>query len=478
MASNRHRRRLLAGACVLMGAVLPAAVAGPAAARARREAGPPSADAADRDGRRLQRQRHPRHVDALQRQPRRHGLRGLPRRHARREGRLHGLRREAHVVHARPLHGVGVRQGRQPVRALGARPPEGLHPAAHRADRPAGHERSEPAPPTSDSAPPATSDPGASDPGTTDPGTTDPGTTDPPPPPPPPPGDTTAPTQPGNLHTTATTTSSVSLTWDASSDAVGVTGYTVSRDGVDVATVSGLAITIDGLACGTSSTVGVRAVDAAGNASAAATLAAATVACPPADGTASVFLVAERQRRQPVHRGRALPHLRPRLPRGRARARSSSSRPAPTARRRIARRRDARPRLDDVVIRPAAGASVTTRLAAPSTAATSPLRGFTVNGSWTTNDADRRRDVPQPRPSTAASSSTRRRTSRVVGGSVGGTVDTHPQFASWPVGTHIENILVDGVYLPRHPPLQRRGPRRVPADRRRRRRDRSATRPS
>ena len=34
MASNRHRRRLLAGACVLMGAVLPAAVAGPAAARA------------------------------------------------------------------------------------------------------------------------------------------------------------------------------------------------------------------------------------------------------------------------------------------------------------------------------------------------------------------------------------------------------------------------------------------------------------
>ena len=44
----------------------------------RREGGPPSADAPDRHGRRLQRQHHPRHVDARQRQPRGHRLRGLP----------------------------------------------------------------------------------------------------------------------------------------------------------------------------------------------------------------------------------------------------------------------------------------------------------------------------------------------------------------------------------------------------------------
>jgi hypothetical protein len=33
----------------------------------------------------------------------------------------------------------------------------------------------------------------------------------------------------------------------------------------------------------------------------------------------------------------------------------------------------------------------------------------------------------------------------IVGGSVGPVVDAHPQFASWPLNTHISNILVDGV---------------------------------
>jgi acid phosphatase type 7 len=49
-------------------------------------------------------------------------------------------------------------------------------------------------------------------------------------------GDTTAPTVPQNLHTTAVAGNHVDLAWDASSDAVGVTGYTIYRDGSPIGT--------------------------------------------------------------------------------------------------------------------------------------------------------------------------------------------------------------------------------------------------
>ena len=98
---------------------------------------------------------------------------------------------------------------------------------------------------------------------------------------------------------------------------------------------------------------------------------------------------------------------------------------------------------DDVVIRPAAGASVNTGSLTVNGAHVT-LRGFTVNGDWTTNDATD--DVTfQNLVVNGGIFINSSSNIRVIGGSVGGVVDEHPQFASWPVNTHIENILVDGV---------------------------------
>jgi Carbohydrate binding module (family 6)/Glycosyl hydrolases family 16/Fibronectin type III domain len=80
-------------------------------------------------------------------------------------------------------------------------------------------------------------------------------------------GDTTAPSVPGNLAVTGTTSSSASLSWSASSDNVGVTGYDVFQNGAQVTSVSGTSATVGGLAASTTYQFTVRARDAAGNAS-------------------------------------------------------------------------------------------------------------------------------------------------------------------------------------------------------------------
>jgi chitinase len=77
--------------------------------------------------------------------------------------------------------------------------------------------------------------------------------------------DTTPPSTPGNLRSTGTTSSSVSLAWDASTDNVGVTGYNVYRGATLVTTVTGTSYTDGGLSASTSYTYTVRARDAAGN---------------------------------------------------------------------------------------------------------------------------------------------------------------------------------------------------------------------
>ncbi len=83
--------------------------------------------------------------------------------------------------------------------------------------------------------------------------------------------DTTAPTAPAGLTATAKTASSVSLTWTAATDDVGVTGYDVYRDGTRVGSATGTTYTDTGLSAATAYRYTVRARDAAGNVSAAST---------------------------------------------------------------------------------------------------------------------------------------------------------------------------------------------------------------
>ncbi|MFL6164068.1 MAG: fibrinogen-like YCDxxxxGGGW domain-containing protein [Jatrophihabitantaceae bacterium] len=79
------------------------------------------------------------------------------------------------------------------------------------------------------------------------------------------PPDTTAPSAPGTLSQTGTTTSAVSLAWSAATDDRQVAGYQVVRDGSVVGSTSGLTYTDTPLSAGASYTYTVRALDSAGN---------------------------------------------------------------------------------------------------------------------------------------------------------------------------------------------------------------------
>jgi len=79
------------------------------------------------------------------------------------------------------------------------------------------------------------------------------------------PPDTQPPTTPGTPSSTGVTSNSISLTWTASTDNVGVTSYEVLSNGSSVAVVSTNSATIGGLASSTTYTFQVHARDAAGN---------------------------------------------------------------------------------------------------------------------------------------------------------------------------------------------------------------------
>jgi chitodextrinase len=106
--------------------------------------------------------------------------------------------------------------------------------------------------------------------------------------------DSTPPSQPTGLTKSGSTLTSLSLVWAASSDDVGVAGYTVFVNGARVGTTTTTSYTASGLLCGTSYTVAVDAYDAAGNHSIPANLSAATAACSTggssAPSTANVFV--------------------------------------------------------------------------------------------------------------------------------------------------------------------------------------------
>lgn len=104
----------------------------------------------------------------------------------------------------------------------------------------------------------------------------------------PPAADTQAPAAPASLTAASVTESAVTLSWPAATDNVGVTGYSVYRDGQKVADVTGTTASVSGLSCGTSYAFAVDAVDAAGNRSGQASAAIGTSACPPPPPPADV----------------------------------------------------------------------------------------------------------------------------------------------------------------------------------------------
>ena len=80
-------------------------------------------------------------------------------------------------------------------------------------------------------------------------------------------GDSEAPIVPANLAASATTATSTTLTWSASTDNVGVTGYRIYRNGTQVGTTTATTYTDTGLTTGTTYSYQVVAYDAAGNVS-------------------------------------------------------------------------------------------------------------------------------------------------------------------------------------------------------------------
>ena len=79
--------------------------------------------------------------------------------------------------------------------------------------------------------------------------------------------DTEAPTAPTSLAASNVTQTTADLSWSASSDNVGVTGYDVYQGSTNLGTVTGTSANITGLTAATSYSFSVRAKDAAGNVS-------------------------------------------------------------------------------------------------------------------------------------------------------------------------------------------------------------------
>ncbi|MBM7493279.1 chitodextrinase [Micromonospora luteifusca] len=104
--------------------------------------------------------------------------------------------------------------------------------------------------------------------------------------------DTTAPSVPGTPVASAVTATGLSLSWAASTDNVGVTGYRVYREAgaTDplVGSPTGTTLAVSGLTASTAYQFYVVAVDAAGNTSAASAPVAVTTAPPPVGGTCTV----------------------------------------------------------------------------------------------------------------------------------------------------------------------------------------------
>src|SRR6185437_15826452 len=95
------------------------------------------------------------------------------------------------------------------------------------------------------------------------------------------PPDTQPPTPPGNLIAGAPSPTQVDLSWSASQDNVGVTGYEIYRDGAYLATTAATSYSDVTASPETSYSYEVRALDAAGNRSSFSNPATITTPTPP-----------------------------------------------------------------------------------------------------------------------------------------------------------------------------------------------------
>ncbi|OXA88687.1 endonuclease [Flavobacterium hercynium] len=106
--------------------------------------------------------------------------------------------------------------------------------------------------------------------------------------------DSQAPTTPSSVTLSSKTGTSITISWTASSDNVGVTGYNVYANGVLKNTVTTLNTTITGLTNSTSYSINVSARDAAGNTSALSnTISVTTDSTGGGGGTATELLFSE-----------------------------------------------------------------------------------------------------------------------------------------------------------------------------------------
>ncbi|WP_127533227.1 fibronectin type III domain-containing protein [Paenibacillus kobensis] len=105
----------------------------------------------------------------------------------------------------------------------------------------------------------------------------------------PPTPDTTAPSAPANLTVSAVSSSQVNLSWNASTDNVGVTGYNVYRDGSLVGSTSSTAWSNTGLNPSTGYDYVVIATDAAHNESAASSTVHVTTPAAGSGGTGTLY---------------------------------------------------------------------------------------------------------------------------------------------------------------------------------------------
>ena len=102
------------------------------------------------------------------------------------------------------------------------------------------------------------------------------------------PADTTPPSPPTGLTGAAAGSTGANLAWSASTDNVGVTGYTVRRNGVQVATPATTSYADTGLSAATTYSYTVAARDAAGNISPNSASVSVTTPPPPPSNSAGL----------------------------------------------------------------------------------------------------------------------------------------------------------------------------------------------